>query len=264
MAAILEKYDSGETTISADNPSRELLYVISGTTSEAIARALLESTIPIVVGNLFLQNYTYQHIGGGVWEASAQYGLLEPKQPGDSSYSFTTAGGSQHITQSKEPISIFFDIGNYTPADFQGAIGVNGDSVEGTDITVPIFNFTETHQVPVALVIGAYKKKVFQLTGTVNDAPFKGFAKGEVLFLGASGSQRGAEAWEITYNFAASPNATGITMGDIEDIFKEGWHYLWVRYEDAEDEDKLIRQPRAVYTERVYDYGDFSQLGIGI
>ena len=45
----------------------------------------------------------------------------------------------------------------------------------------------------VALVTGGYKATLFYLTGKVNGGPFKGFAPGEVLFLGASGSQRGSE-----------------------------------------------------------------------
>ena len=32
----------------------------------------------------------------------------------------------------------------------------------------------------------------------------KGYAKGELLFLGASGSKRGKERWAITYKFVAS------------------------------------------------------------
>jgi hypothetical protein len=65
-----------------------------------------------------------------------------------------------------------------------------------------------------------------------------------VLFLGASGSQRGTEDWEITFSFAASPNATGLTVGDITGIEpKKGWEYLWVRYADAEDAETLVKQP---------------------
>ena len=92
--------------------------------------------------------------------------------------------------------------------------------------------------------------------------PVKGFAAGEVLFLGASGSQRGEDDWEITFRFAASPNVTGLTIGDIEGIDKKGWEYLWVRYADAEDEKVLVKQPIAVYVERVYDEGNFAGLGI--
>jgi hypothetical protein len=96
----------------------------------------------------------------------------------------------------------------------------------------------------------------------VNDIPFKGFAAGEVLFLGASGSQRGDEDWEITFNYAASPNVTGLMVGDIGPVSKKGWEYLWVRYEDAEDEDAMcvVKRPVQVNIEKAYEYGAFVTL----
>jgi hypothetical protein len=162
-------------------------------------------------------------------------------------------------------------VGKYAAAgfsapDFFGAIGVTDDRVEGTDITVPVFNFTETHYIEKALVTGAYKLALFNLTGKVNGSGFKGFAKGEVLFLGASGSKRGLDDWEITFRFAASPNVAGISLGDIAGVSKEGWQYLWVRFIDDEDATAkaLIKRPVAAYVEQVYPYGDFSNLGIGV
>ena len=46
---------------------------------------------------------------------------------------------------------------------------------------------------------------------------------------------------------------------------KEGWQYLWVRYRDKDDQaaKELIKDPIAAYVEQVYQYGDFSGLGIG-
>ena len=86
------------------------------------------------------------------------------------------------------------------------------------------------------------------------------------MFLGASGAKRGFEDWEITFRFAASPNVAGLQLGNIPGINKEGWHYLWVRFTDeVENVAKvLIKKPVAAYVERVYDYGDFSGLGIGV
>ena len=129
---------------------------------------------------------------------------------------------------------------------------------------MPIFRFSETYSIPVLLITHAYKLQVFDLTGKVNSAAFKGFAAGEVLFLGASGSQRGVEKWEITYQFAASKNAVGLKVGDIQNINKKGWEYLWVRYGDVEDQKVLIKQPESVYIERVYDSANFALLGIGV
>lgn len=82
---------------------------------------------------------------------------------------------------------------------------------------------------------------------------------------GASGSKRGEDDWEITFRFAASPNKTGLTVGDIVGINKKGWEYMWVRYADAEDAaaKAIVKKPVAVSVEKVYEEGDFSTLGIG-
>lgn len=111
----------------------------------------------------------------------------------------------------------------------------------------------------------ANKAALFYLTGTVNNSPFRGFEPGEVLFLGASGSKRGQDDWEIAYKFAASPNVLGLSVGDIAGIAKRGWDYLWIRYADIEDTaaKMLVKRPLAVYVEQVYPYRDFSGLGIG-
>jgi hypothetical protein len=173
-----------------------------------------------------------------------------------------TGGGTQHITQSRATVSKHAPVGETAP-DFKGAIGVTTDSVEGTDITIPVFNFAETHYVPTAAVTDGYKLALFNLTGKVNSAAFRGFQPGEVLFLGASGSKRGKDDWEITFRFAASLNVAGLGVGDIVGIDKKGWEYLWVRYADAEDENVLVKQPIAAYVEQVYQEADFSGLGIG-
>ncbi|RLJ02117.1 MAG: hypothetical protein DRP08_04810, partial [Candidatus Aenigmatarchaeota archaeon] len=84
-------------------------------------------------------------------------------------------------------------------------------------------------------------------------------------FQGAAGSYReGQDDWEITFKFAASPNQEDIAIGDITDITKKGWEYLWARYEDVEDSSAkaLVKKPTAVYVEQVYPCSDFYELGI--
>lgn len=149
--------------------------------------------------------------------------------------------------------------------DFGGAIGVTHDSVEGVDIAIPVFNFSVPYYPSDAIVTNAYKGLLFSLTGKVNNAAFMGLAAGECLFLGASGSKRSEDDWEITFRFAGSPNVTGLMVGDIGPIAKKGWEYLWVRYEDDEDSASktLVKRPVAAYVERVYEEGDFSLLGVG-
>ena len=55
-----------------------------------------------------------------------------------------------------------------------------------------------------------------------------------------------------------------VTIGDITVAEKSGWSYIWIRYADATDQNVLVKQPIAVYVEKVYHDGDFSGLGIGV
>jgi hypothetical protein len=254
-----EKALSRESTV-GPNSTIELLYTIQGTDDDAVVRALLEATSPIVYDGLVRDTYTTTPLGGGLWDGAVRYAL----HGSQSQYTFDTGGGTQHITQSIQTIASYAPPGETSP-DFQGAIGVSQENVEGIDITVPVYQFTETHYFDDALVTTAYKATLFFLTGKTNNAIFKGFAIGEVLFLGASGAKRGDEKWEITFRFAASPNVTGLTVGAITGIAKRGWEYLWVRYADVEDTFAfcLVKQPIAAYVEQVYFPGDFSGLGIG-
>lgn len=45
-------------------------------------------------------------------------------------------------------------------------------------------------------------------------------------------------------------------------VTKEGWEYLWVRFEDDIHNHRLVKIPVAYYVERVYPYGNLSGLGV--
>lgn len=259
--AVYEKWDSRETTISED-ATVDLRFLIRGTDDDAEANVALLEAAPVTYGGLVRQSAHTERIAEEAWEGSVRYGVREPLNTGDSAFSFDTGGGTQHITQALATVGAYAASG--PPPNFSGAIGATRDGVEGVDITVPTYNFTETHYLAATLVTGEYKATLFQLTGTVNDGVFRGFNAGEVLFLGASGAKRGQEDWEITFRFAASPNVTGLSVGDMTEIEKRGWDYLWVRYEDVEDTEArtLVKRPVAVYVEQVYPLGNFEGLGI--
>jgi hypothetical protein len=252
-----ETYRSREGS-EGDQPEAELRYVIQGTDDDAVVRALLEATSPASYLGLRRGEIRFDPLGSDIWECAVRYSQAEQPQ-----FTFDTGGGSQHISQSLLSVARYSAPGEVAP-DFKGAIGVNEDQVAGTDITVPVFNFSETHSIDNALVNTAYKLNLFALTGKVNAAEFKDFARGELLFLGASGSRRGTGAWEITFRFAASPNVASLSLGSITGIQKEGWHYLWVRFTDDEDATArtLIKRPISAHVEQVYQYADFSLLGL--
>jgi hypothetical protein len=260
-----EKFESRSST-TGPNASVDLIYTARGSNDDLEVKTEIEAASPDIYDNLPRQSISIEPVGDLLWEATVRYSLSSNTQPpptGGSTFSFDTGGGTRHITQSLATVASYAPLGQ-TPPDFKGAIGVTNDSVEGVDIAVPVYNFAETHYLPDSQVTDQYKGVLFGLTGKVNDAPFRGFAAGECLFLGASGSKRSDSDWEISFRFAASPNATNLTVGDITGIAKKGWEYLWVRYADAVDDTAkaLVKKPVAAYVEQVYEFGNFAALGI--
>lgn len=132
---------------------------------------------------------------------------------------------------------------------------------EGIDTIMPVAHFTETHK--LLLCDAAYRKKVASLVGKINDGVFRGYGRGEVLFIGASGSKDGDNSWNITFKFATAENQSGLTIGTITGVSKDAWDCIWVKSRDVNVQGVgLIRQAQYVYTEQVYEYDDFGKLGI--
>ncbi len=254
--------------LSSDRAERG--YLVLGTPDDAAARAAVLLAAGITFGDLTRDDVEVEElkgIPGGAYLASVGYkepGKGKPKE-GESSFQFETGGGTQHVVACRERIATHTPAGVVAP-DFGDLIGVTENGVDGVDITVPVYTFSETHNLDPATVTNTYKGTLFSLTGCTNDAGFKGLAAGECLFLGASGSRRGNDPWEITYAFAGSPNVTGLTIGDINGIDKKGWEYLWLHHTKQEDAaaKMLVYKPLVAVVDRVYDGAGFAVLGIGV
>jgi hypothetical protein len=248
----------------------EIPYFVFEVDDEDAAIAFALDNVPSAYNGIPLESIEIdERISLNVFKVSAQYkaGFDENTVSGDKEpdpvYSFDTGGGTQHLTQSLKTVAKH----PATAPDYSGAIGYDGENVNGIDVTMPVMNFSETHYLKPSKVSTKYKKTIAELTGSVNSNSFKGYSEGEVLFLGASGSRRGdsrSDLWEVTYKFAVSANRKDIKVGDLTVTEKKGWDYLWVRYaDDVKDKKTLVKKPSAAYVEKVYERKDFGQLGIG-
>ncbi len=99
MAIIIKKFDSREATVEIDSPSVDLQFMVLGTELDAEVRALVQATLPLTYGNLVFQHYPIAHQGGSVWEVTARYGKLEPKEAGQSTRSTPAAATRRSIGQ---------------------------------------------------------------------------------------------------------------------------------------------------------------------
>jgi hypothetical protein len=242
---------------------RELVYDCQCLPSddEEAVRLAIEARAPVVYLGLVIDNIVADPVTDVLWKGRVRYKRLQAEPE----YTFDSSGGTQKITQSIATVS--YGLGGGGAPNFNGAIGVSEDKVEGADITVPNFQFSETHFFSDSSMVAGYKHVIYALTGTINNAPFKGLDTGECLFMGASGTRRpGDLQWAVTFRFAGSMNQPSLTVGPIGGITKGGWDYMWVRYGDFADATNyaLVKRPIAVYVETVYYSSDFSTLLIGI
>jgi hypothetical protein len=181
----------------------------------------------------------------------------------DDSFSFDTQGGTAKMYSPKQRMGIYPAPGKSAPTR-QYAIGETDHDVEGVEVVIPQLKFTEKHTLPYNAVDREYIVSLARLTGTVCAGSFRLFDIGEVLFVGASGSKEPMKDPEISFSFVASQNATDLQIGDITGITKRGHDYLWIRYCDQSDDDAhtMVKTPEYVFVEQVYDYRDWSGLGI--
>lgn len=258
-ARIAERSTSRPFTLGR-NPVADLVFVVVGTSDETEVRTLLLATAPPTWEDLALEYINADpDASGTVWTGTARYSLRDA----DTELEWDTTGGTSRITTSLATITRVARAG-FTAPNYLGAINVREDRVEGTDITVPVYNFGKAITVDAATVNATFRANVYNLTGKVNSLSFQGFAAGEVLFLGASARKRGLEKWRIEYRFAASPNAAALQIGGTASftVAKQGWDLLWVRFDDSLDSSRLVKIPTAAYVERVYPRADLNALAI--
>lgn len=251
-------------------------YVFVGTDDEVWMQQVLLQNTPTSVqtanGEAVRQQIRLRQVSPGVWRGTVDYGMAdEPDsrpapETGDIEVSFDSTGGSQHITTSLETVDTF-TVAGFTAPDHSGAINVTTSGPEGTDIVAPALKLSVTGYLPAAIVDAAFWRNVKTLTGRMNDAPFFGFDRGEVQFLGMTGSKRGRGDWQVQAGFAIEENAANLLIanGTITVTQKLGHDYLWVLFKQVEDvaAHALAMQPKAAYVERILKFGDFSTLGLG-
>lgn len=262
-ATIIEHVSSRSQTIGAA-PSAELIYKIWNTEDEAEVKAKLLATAPASYLGLQIGDWTIEP-DGQVWTATVPY---VDKSINDK-FSLSLAGGTAHISTALEHIAEYGP-GPNPPPGFAGAIGVNGDTVEGVDIGIRAFAFTITRYLSNA-AIDAFVDDMYTKSWNSNSAVVSlavdglamTFQIGELIYKDGSAVPReNADDWEIILNFAAEPNTTTLSVAGIGPIIKKGWEYLWVRHVDDEDQDakQLVRKPDSVHIEKVYEAADLNTL----
>lgn len=262
-----ETPESRASSADTSSSSKTLVYKAVGEQSETIVEAYAYSGTPTTVtvagGTLYRKSVSVDPDGWAQYIVTVTYGKLDSSSVavGSSTFSFDTSGATINIKAAKAHVQSYDSLGTVSTGHHKGAINVKPDGdVEGVEIIIPALKLTYTFNHPSGVVTESFARLIASVTGMTNNATFRGFAAGELLFAGASGSDGSEAEASVSYSFVASSNVTGLSIGAITGIAKAGHDYAWVEFEDDVDTGEAIRPPKRVHVERVYDSFAFASV----
>ena len=235
-------------------------------TWEAYILAYLEYVMPLIYDGMYRTTIVIgDRVNQLLWRATVNYEARE------SSHCFDFTGGTMNVK------SAITHVADYAPPggdliSHNGLINVDDDGVPaGVDIESPRAEFSETHFLTDAQISVPYQLLLEAMSPSVNSDTFRGRDPGSVKFLGAMGGRKDNDVWEVQFKFAVSQNASDIQVGNIVVApypqVKKGWDYMWFET-DPDDKDGsggkkyAVAKMRAVHIEQVYNYRQFSLLGL--
>ena len=252
---IRERPGRRRSTFKPASETRE--YVIRGTSDSEYAKAVaLAGTATLLAtqqGFLYREDLRVDEAGFNVYHVTVPYGPKK-NETGQWTWDFDTTGGTVHIKASKSTVNRYVPAGK-TAKDWKQLIGAKmDDEVEGTDIVIPALKINARYSHPLATITIAYAKQLARWTGKCNSDTVLTFAPGEVLMLGARGSDGTDAPSEVGYSFACSENLQNVVIGEITGIKKDGWDLIWLEWEDYDSgSGAMAKKPKQVNVERVYD-----------
>jgi hypothetical protein len=272
-------------------------WIITGTSDDGLARLLLDALPTDLIDGITGESLTREEqitdvhavwvnedTDEGQWRADVRYHRADepqktqrPARIGDVRITGNITGATQHITASLATVHAYGTgaaVGDFGGgASTGGLIAAGKDGPGGCDIdaTVMAFQATKTFAGSALPSLGT----LWSIRGKTNSASFTvtdsvtgisiTLAAGECRLKGLSFSEGRADGGvPFTFEFEASPNRTGLSIGTIGGIACEGWQFLWTAYEPCEIGGRKAPgfKPTAVYVEKVLNSGTFSSLGL--
>lgn len=266
----LEKGDAGNSASSAS-----AVYLVFETASdiEAITAAYSESPADIE-GIPKKSAEISERLAEDIWKIEISYGYSSKSSSPSSgsqdeaTVSFDCGGGTRHVNTALEQKKLWQKSGATikNPGKFVGWNGKTGpDSViSGVDVPFAQPRETYTKKMSLSQLSTSFRRKMAGLVGCINSAKWKGWERGEVMFLGCSYSGSASEEITVTFNFAIQMNESMVIADGVPKINKTGHEYIWTMSETKYDTVNKAPQLEvtAVYAALVAPYADFSTLGL--
>jgi hypothetical protein len=277
--SIYELKGSGDFTRGGTSGKGQGKAIVLRAASQDEAEALALAFFPAVIGQYLRGSVAAKEEGGGVYYVDVDYSPAVRTAAGSETgqhqagpgtnqdigrqYSFSTKGGTQHITHSKA-VKLSVAVAGRQPSDPKCRIGDSSKGTAGCEIIAPSPEFTIS--LKLAQVSLGYFLKLCRFTAKTNSLPWGGFDDEEVLFVGADGQFKDSDGWNMNFGFRYSETrdigSNSDAIGDLPVIHKAGWHYLDVRFEEKVDaaSNTKVEVPYEAHVHRVYDCEDFDEL----
>lgn len=288
MSSIHEKADSLQFKVGAKNASASNTYTAIGVTDELTALGLALANSPetytfglgLSIITLVRSDASAKQVSYDVWEIDVSWSEEDATKSQQRSegqtiesmvkWSFDTTGQTQKITIARNEIARSEIDPAYPAPDLKGAIDWDGKTLKGVDKIIPSLKLTATAPYAPAAITTGFIANLSRNTGKTNSKDWNGFKAGELLYKGSTGTKdvpllgnvARQKPFEITHNFEASQNQDTLEVGGITiPGGKKGWEYAWTRFEDTDNENKIVYpKPVHLYVVEIYDSFDFKQL----
>ncbi|MBN2712615.1 MAG: hypothetical protein JXR97_09340 [Planctomycetes bacterium] len=212
--------------------------------------------------------------------------------PNQDSWEIDMSSQTVHVSHvEKNTDQIDYDVYgiNMPSANVGTAIGKTDREIKGTDIYIPAETYRYTKWFYQSQ-ISAIHSSVRAVRNKTNDANWKLWNRGEVLFLGARLGQSGNELVEVNFDFLIAENRQNISINMLDPTKqqngkylkssyttsvivpeKKGWQYLWYRdkpvklYNSSTDVKPVSESDVIIsaHLSSLYREANFAVLGIG-
>ena len=253
----------------------ELVYFIKGTEDSAAARDAMLTAAPTSHEGLYRDAAVSDvdevpGFPGGAYTGRVQYKSLDLGGGGvrievnQTEFRFSTSGGTTNRKVSLQTVSGYSIYGAGQEPDFKGMIGVDENGIpQGVDVPVGGFDFEITKVYSMSAMNSSKINAIRAASNKVNSdnvtmsltypSVSLSFAAGELLFRGAQGGPRGSDEYQLTFAFSYQENLTGVSIGDMGGIDKDGWDALWTHHKPYVNDNQMALQPTSAYVERVIE-----------
>lgn len=247
--------------------------MVSGATSAENAATTVENWLyatygaTLSRGTVTVDDISGTEVGENIYDVTVQWRTYERKAPlQENEFEFS-------FSIDLEPVSVRVPIGQiavfpatderveFTPQVLNDVGGQ--EDPEPVQIFEPTFEESVTWVRPTSQLTQVYRNKIKRLVGKTNATVFNGYSVGEALLTAVSGSRQGNSRAELRATWRVRENQSDLNIGDVFNIQKGGWDYLWPRtITQRADNGPAFKKITHVCVAQVFRRGNFAELEI--